>query len=495
MKTNNRVTLTKTADKRLRAAQVDDSITLDSFTNFSHKLGVGSDNPLSSSTYGFNPITRNRVMLEWIHRGSWIGGVAVDVVADDMTRAGIEMKTTLEPDQIEKIEEAAVTLKVWQGLNDLIKWDRLYGGALAVMLVDGQDMSTPLREATVRKGQFRGLMILDRWMVEPSLNELITTLGPDLGLPVKYRVMAGAPALQGSTVHHSRCIRMDGLRLPYWQRQNENLWGISVLERLYDRMIAFDSASTGAAQLVYKAYLRTYKINGLRSVIAAGGKPMEGLISYVDMMRRFQGIEGITLLDGEDTFEAHTHSAFAGLSDALTQFGQQLAGALQIPLVRLFGQSPSGFNSDESDVRSYYDGIKQKQEQGLRIPLTKIYHMMAASEGITVPEGFKLDFRSLWQLSDEQKAQIASTTVDTVTKAEESGLISQHVAMKELKQSSQITGIFSNITDKDMAAAEEDIPPPASLVMEKEGEGKPGEEKPKEKEGETKPDAPAKKDE
>lgn len=52
-------------------------VTFDGFLNMAHKLGVGADNVLSSSTYGFNPITRNRQLLEWIHRGSWIGGLVL----------------------------------------------------------------------------------------------------------------------------------------------------------------------------------------------------------------------------------------------------------------------------------------------------------------------------------------------------------------------------------------------------------------------------------
>jgi hypothetical protein len=30
---------------------------------------------------------------------------------------------------------------------------------------------------------FKGLLVLDRWMVEPSLNNLVSDPGPDLGLP------------------------------------------------------------------------------------------------------------------------------------------------------------------------------------------------------------------------------------------------------------------------------------------------------------------------
>jgi len=451
-------------DEKARAKAQAKSVT-DSFVNFAANLGIGTDNLMSGSTYGFNPITRNRVMLEWIHRGSWLGGLAVDIVADDMVRAGVELKGEIQPGDIETIEECVTSLKVWEGVGNVVRWSRLYGGALGVILIDGQDSSTPLRINTIRKGQFRGLQVLDRWMVEPTLNDLVTELGPDMGLPKFYRVTPNAPGLARQTIHHSRCIRLEGIHLPYWQRIMENLWGISVLERLYDRMVAFDSATTGAAQLVYKAHLRTLKIKDLRTVIAGGDAAMNGLLSYVNMMRRYQGIEGINMIDADDDFQTDTHGAFSGLSDALQQFGQQISGALQIPLTRLFGQSPAGFSSGDTDMQNYYDGILSAQTRDLKIPMTRIYRCAAASEGIELPEGFAVKFKSLWQLTDDQKADIAGKVVTAVTAAESSGIITRKVAMKELKQSSEVTGIFSNITDEDIEAAESDLPPSAEGLL------------------------------
>lgn len=437
----------------------------DSFINFAMNMGIGTDNPMSGSSYGFNPVTRNRVMLEWIHRGSWLGGVAVDLVAEDMTKAGIKLEGKVDPDDINIIEEAAISLNIWSKLSDTIKWSRLYGGAIAVMLVDGQDVSTPLRLNTIRKNQFCGLLSLDRWMVEPSLNDLVTDLGPSLGMPKFYRVTAQAPALSGQKIHHTRCIRLEGIELPYWQKITENLWGISVIERLYDRMIAFDSATTGAAQLVYKSYMRTYKIAGMREIVAAGGDAQAGLIQYVDMMRRFQGIEGITLIDGEDEVQADSHSAFGGLADALQQFGQQISGALQIPLSRLFGQSPSGFDSGDSSTNTYYDGINSKQNKDLKVGVTKIYRAIAASEGIVLPDGFKIEFNHLKQLTEVEKTIIAEGTARCILAAEDNGTISRKTALTELRQSSRITGIFSNITDEEIEDAEDAPPPNAEELL------------------------------
>jgi hypothetical protein len=41
---------------------------------------------------------------------------------------------------------------------------------------------------------------------------------------------------------------------------------------------SYDSTSVGAAQLAYKAHLRTAKIKKLREIIAMGGKAFEALI-------------------------------------------------------------------------------------------------------------------------------------------------------------------------------------------------------------------------
>lgn len=57
------------------------------------------------------------------------------------------------------------------------------------------------------------------------------------------------------------------------------------------------------------------------------------------MIREFQTIEGMTLMDASDKFETHSYS-FAGVADVLLRFAEQVSGATGIPLVRLFGQSP-----------------------------------------------------------------------------------------------------------------------------------------------------------
>lgn len=438
--------------------------TLDSFQNFQAALGIGASNQISNSFYGFNPITRLRLQLEWMYRGSWLVGMAVDAPADDMTRAGIELETQLAPEEKDELQATIQDLQIWQSLNQVIKWSRLYGGALGYLMLDGQDPESPLNLDSIAPGQFKGIMPIDRWMVQPSLSNLISQLGPEYGLPKYYDLVQYEPTLNyWPRIHHSRLVRMVGIELPFNQRITENYWGESVVERIYDRLVAFDSTTQGAAQLVYKAHLRIMKVEGLRQIIAAGGPAMAGLTAQMANMRQTQSSEGITLLDSTDDFEAQQYT-FAGLSDMMLQFGQQISGALQIPLVRLFGQSPGGLNSTgESDLRTYYDHLAKQQETNLRAPLVKILDVISRSTlGEPLPKGFRFRFNPMWLVTEKERADIAASTTDSVIKAVESAIISPATALKELRQQSHLTGVFTNISDEEIEDAAS-TPPPAEV--------------------------------
>ncbi len=438
--------------------------TADGFQNFAARLGYGANNQFSASRYGFDFVTRLRTQLEAMYRTSWLVGAAVDYPAEDMTRAGIEFESVLTPEDSELMHAAVLDLQIWDRLRQTIQWSRLFGGAIGVLLIDGQDASKPLKLDSIGKDKFKGLLVLDRWLIQPSLTQLVTDLGPNMGLPKYYTVVGDAPALPHEKIHYSRIIRLEGIELPYYQRLAENMWGQSVVERLHDRLIAFDSTSQGAAQLVYKAHLRTYSIEQLREVIASGGKAMEALLKQIQMIRLYQSNEGMTLMDSKDKFEAHSY-AFAGLSDLLLQFGQQLAGALQMPLVRLFGQSPAGLNSTgESDLRTYYDYINRQQEAKLRRPLNMILDVLSRSVlGRALPPGFKYRFNSLWQISDVDKSTIGQNTTQAVLNAYDSGLVPADVALRELRQTSRASGLWTNISDEDIKDAA-NAPPKVELT-------------------------------
>jgi phage-related protein (TIGR01555 family) len=424
----------------------------DGFENFTARLGLGQDNALAGGTYKLGgEVTRNRSELEAMYRDSWVVGRMVDVVAEDMVRGGLDIQAQMQPGDVDLLIRYMRRTGVPSRMSNAIKWGRLYGGALAVLLIDGDDTETPLDLRAIRQGSFRGLHVLDRYQVVPSA-ELITDLGPMLGYPDHYSVYTTEEHV-GLKLHHSRVIRLVGVELPYTQRKTEQGWGASVVERAYDRILALDSATHGSANLMLRSYLRVIGIDRLREVLAAGGAPEAALHKMFMMIRQMQTSEGLTILDKNDTFNTHSWS-FAGVYDALQAFSEQIAGATGIPLVRLLGQSPKGFSTGESDLRTYYDTIATQQDDDLRPAYELLLPVLAMSLwGKPLPEGWNLEFRSLWQPSETDKSTIATADAQSVAGLHAAGLISESQALNELRDAGRVTGRWSGITDKDIDAA------------------------------------------
>lgn len=434
--------------------------TFDGFMNMMASLGFNTSNQFAEGYYSLGPfLSRMRVQLEAMYRSNWIAGQIVDTIAEDMTRAGAEMVSESSPEDVQKMDKAIGELAIWKKVSDCIRWARLFGGCLGYLIIDGQDPKTPLRIETIGKGQFKGIFPFDRWLLWPSLSELITDFGVDLGMPKYYTVIGDAAALPGIKIHHSRCLRFDGIPLPYYQAKFENMWGESVIERLHDRLVAFDSVTQGAAQLVFKAHLRGVGVKGLRAALSEGAAAEQAVIKQFEYVRQMQTNEGLTLLDADDQMWVHQYT-FSGLADMILQFGQQISGATGIPLVRLFGQSPTGMNSTgESDLRTYYDNVNKLQENQLRPAFAqKLYPILSMSVlGKPLPEDFDFDFNSLWLLPDKERVDLAKNLGEAVSNLKNSGIFSQKQCLMELRQSSRVTGVFSNITDEDIARADDEV--------------------------------------
>jgi len=439
--------------KKHKKMKVVDAKTADGFANFSARMGLGADNVFSRGGYTMSTLSNDRLTLENIYRGSWIGGKIVDDYAMDMTRAGIDILLPKD-DESKLLEKQLSRLGIWDGITDCLKWSRLYGGAIAVIELDGQDTATPLRVDAVGKSQFTALTVYDRWQLQPS-SSLIQS-GVNCGLPASYRVISS-----GRVIDASRVIRMVGNKLPYWIAQTLDYWGQSVIERLYDRLLAYDTVTSGTANLIQRAHLRHVGIEGLRDILSAGGQAEQNLLTMFQYVRELQTSEGLTLLDKQDELSYQSYS-FGGLDNVLLQFGQQLSGACGIPLVRLFGQSPSGMSATgESDLRNYYDTISANQESTLRSGFDKILSVLYRSTfGQPSPSEMDFDFRPLWQMNDTEKATLAKTVAETVQIAVDMGVMDLANAAREFSAISAESGIFSSMTAEVIAGLDEEPPMP-----------------------------------
>lgn len=439
---------------------------LDAFSNVLARLGAGTPNLLEGTEYSLQRMSRDFNTLNALYRESWIVRRIIDVIPADMLKNWITITSGLDPD-VEK--RLSLTLRRTQLIDKLkrgMQWGRLYGGALGVMLVkhQGYDLSQPLQLDWIMPGDFAGLLIFDRWNgVNPS-SELIEDISdPDYGFPKYYTVTD--PAGGGSVkIHHSRVVRFTGNTLPFWEEIAEMQWGASVVESIFDELRKRDNVSWNIAQLTFMANIRVLKMQDLGQLLAATDNESQAeLLRTLEAQNMLLNNMGMQVMDAADGLETHQYT-FGGLADCYQQFIMDISGAAEIPVTRLFGRSPSGLNATgESDLQNYYDMIAEKQESYLRPILNKVLPPFIISTLGSLPDDFDFEFDPVAEPTDKERADLAKCGTDNVVAAYNAGLISQRTALKELKQQSERTGVWTNITDEDIAKASETVEVPGEM--------------------------------
>ena len=173
-------------------------------------------------------------------------------------------------------------------------------------------------------------------------------------------------------------------------------------------------------------------------------------------MNRLMCNTGTMVMDQEDGFEQHELTNLGGINDIYESFMLDISGAAEIPVDKLFGRSPSGFNSGDETLQNYYDTIQEKQETYVREPLEQLIKIITMSTLGEIPDDMEIEFNPVRRPSDLEKSDLASKMAEPVFTAVGSGLIGKASALRELKQQSPLVGLWSNITDEMINEAEKE---------------------------------------
>ena len=460
--------------------------TQDSFQNPITRSGVFMPNVLEATNYPLTRFSQNWQTINSLYRSHWVVRRIIDVIPEDMTKNGYKITSQLDPDNIRKLETVFRRTRTHAKLLKGLKWGRLYGGAGALIIIKGQEdmLDQPLKLDDVMPDSYKGLLVLDRWSGITPDSELVNDPDdPEYGLPESYTLTSDALE-RGIHVHHSRILRFMGRPLPYLEELAETYWGASELEHVIDELKKRDNVSWNIAMLTFMANLRVMKMDGMGQILATGNqKAQEQLYSTVQAMNDLMNNNSIQIIGENDEYMTHQYT-FGGIAQVYDCFMMDVAGAAEIPVTKLFGRAPAGMNATgESDMQNYYDTIEEKQENELRPIYDKLLPIIMMSTFGAIPDDFDHEFNPVRRASEDETADLVSKNTDSVTKAFQAGLISQKVALKELRQQSELTGMWTNITDEDIDNADDDVMNPDENLGGMMGMMGGEEEQPQEEEG------------
>lgn len=384
----------------------------DGWMNILSGLGVRGRDKTTAVLFRACPFF-SPVELAELYRADGLTKRVIDVVPGEMLRQGWEIDGDPESLILGKFEELDVNFK----LNSLIQWSRLYGGAICVMgIADGRPLNEPVNVENIQSVNW--LQVFDRWQVMINYDYICQDFNdPNYGLPLFYQVSdyrTGAIFV----VHCSRVLRMDWGNLPNREKNYNQGWGDSVLVSIYNELKNYGSAFANCAAIMEDFVNGILKLPGLSMMLAQGCDETDrNLMKRLDWANLTKGVTNMMVLDGDEVYEKLSTNV-AGISDMLDRFMLSVSSVTGIPITLLFGRSPAGLNATgDSDIRNFYDMVKQLQETKLKPCLEKLIFYIMKSEygpfGGVEPENWSLQFTPLWQNTEEQEAVMRRTVAET----------------------------------------------------------------------------------
>ena len=392
----------------------------DGYVNLLNKYGTKQDN---SEAYKFErePVIPD-MQLTGLYEGNGLFSKIIDTPAEEALKHGFDLN--LKSNEMNAfVDEVLDDLEWDEKATTAIKWARLYGGALIVMLIDdGRGLEEPVDWEHIRS--IDELRVYERSIVQPDYASLyqqdyggkgVGNRVSKFGQPEYYYVSS----IYGSfKVHESRCLVFRNGVLPE-QTSNATylFWGMPEYVRIRRALRETVTAHTDSVKLLERSVQAIYSMKGLASLLTTddGENQVLKRLQLVDTSR---GLLNSIAIDSEGEQYDFKTFQFSGVKDVIDATCNMLSALTNIPQTILFGRSPAGMNATgDSDFESYYNFVEKIQrlmlKRNLRTLLDVVFRAGIASGDVAEEPDYKLEFKPLWSLSDTEQAAVDQTKAQT----------------------------------------------------------------------------------
>lgn len=393
----------------------------------------------------------NTQLLNTLYEDNWIVGKFIDTKTRDMIRIDREIKNELEPKIDSAIELFCKKYNVFQVMEDYLNWGRLHGDSIVMAVtefVNGGDVNTE-QVLDMDQEKLVKFVVFDKDCYTPSSTIIDDVKSPMFGMPLYYDFNIG----DGFRVNSTRVRRLQcGKKsIKSLVRGGKNSMGTSEVNRIWDALIAYDTAKIGISDMIEEAKVDVIKIKGYNQAMAEGRE--QDFVELGLSTKLVKSLANILMIDEDANWEAKELSSL-WINDSLKESRTDLSGACEMPLTRLFGQSAAGFASGEEDNKIYYEHINSKQESMLR-PFWDFVDIFIIDDLKEKFPDFALsffdyDFPSIRDRNEKEQAEIFQIIVNAMVALYGAEAIDPVQIAKEIK----LKGLMQSISDDDIRKLE-----------------------------------------
>lgn len=299
----------------------------------------------------------------------WLVDKACTMPARDAIRHGfeigaygdsdtVELSDDQQTDIVERLKRADRRHRLFPNLSEFVRMGRVFGIRVAFFKVESEDpdyYSLPFNPDGITPGSYKGIVQVDPYWCIPQLS------GESASDPTSMHFYEPEWWLiRGQKFHRSHLMIFRTGELPDVLKPMYMYGGVSVPQRIYERVYAAERTANEAPQLAMTK--RTMVQN---TDLTAAYTDTDKMVKHLQAFAYYRDNYGIKLADTEDQVQQFDTS-LADLDAIIMSQYQIVASASGVPVTKLFGTSPKGFNATgEYDARSYHEELETIQANDL----------------------------------------------------------------------------------------------------------------------------------
>ncbi|HEK0520529.1 TPA: DUF1073 domain-containing protein [Proteus mirabilis] len=311
----------------------------------------------------------------------WLVDKACNMPARDAIRQGYDIDCDNDDDRAisKKLRKRDKKYRITHQLKELVHFGRVYGGRLALFVVETSNpkewYENPFNIDGVTKGMYKGIKQIDPQWVTPDLTDanVQDPASMDFYEPTYY-------VIGGRKYHKSHFIKFVPFPVPNVLKPLYNYFGVSVPERIYERVYASERTANEAPQLAMTKRLLTIGMADVEGMDELTIR--QNILEFIEMRDNY----GVQTVGKEDVVQQFDTSLADLDATIMTQY-QLVASASNVPATKLLCTTPKGFNSTgEYEEANYREELESIQSNDLEELLQRHYDMLMRSDGLPVTE-------------------------------------------------------------------------------------------------------------
>lgn len=324
----------------------------------------------SSAQYQANFDTANPHLLSYfIASSSFIGYYACAIIAQHwLVSKGCEMKakdavkkgwdisindgTELDAKQIKVIEALDKKYRLKYNMSEGVKFKNIFGiRHLLFKNTDPNfDYEKPFNPDSFKDGKYAGISQVDPYWVTPVFDNDDLTDPTSIGFyePTFWQV-------NGKKYHKSHFVILLGDEVSDYLKPTYRYGGISLAQKVYERVYAAERTANEAPQLAMTKRLQVRKTD-----LAKAQANKDKFVKNLQTANDYRDNYGVTVV-GKDEDIVQLETSLADLDDVIMTQYQLVCSEFGIPATKLLGTSPKGFSSGDTDNDIYLEDVEELQ--------------------------------------------------------------------------------------------------------------------------------------